>query len=324
MVKPLVSIIIPVYNVEKYLSECIDSVINQTYNNLEIILIDDGSTDSSGNICDKYSIIDNRINVIHKINGGLSNARNDGFLNAQGDYVYFLDSDDFIEITAVENLVKNILENNSDVVFFDGITFNDYSNKKVKNQNYLRKNQYSTASGLEIFELLQKNRDYHSAVPLMFFKRQFLLENNLKFIPHMLHEDMVYTFQTFINAKVVSYCDKPLYNRRNRASSITTSNKSIAHFNGIKKAYEEVVSVSVEADIIENKAVVDYICRLAFNIFNTYDKLCLKDKLYCKKELSKFKSCLLNNNAYFNKALYWRCFGKLFWFIYKIIIKLFK
>ena len=91
---PLVSVIIPVYNVEKYLEECIDSVLNQTCQNIEIILVDDGSTDSSGQICDKYAENNKHICVIHQKNGGLSDARNAGFLRAGGEYVYFLDSDD--------------------------------------------------------------------------------------------------------------------------------------------------------------------------------------------------------------------------------------
>ena len=93
----LISVIIPVYNVEEYLHECVDSVINQTYKNLQIILVDDGSTDSSGKICDEYAENDKRITVVHQKNGGLSVARNTGLSNAHGDYVYFLDSDDYIK-----------------------------------------------------------------------------------------------------------------------------------------------------------------------------------------------------------------------------------
>lgn len=104
MAKELISVIIPVYGVEKYLSKCLDSVIKQTYTNLEIILVDDGSTDSSGQICDKYSENDNRIRVIHKENGGLSDARNCGLKNAYGKYVTFVDSDDYLELDYVEYL----------------------------------------------------------------------------------------------------------------------------------------------------------------------------------------------------------------------------
>ena len=113
--KNLISIIIPVYNVEQYLSRCVDSVINQTYKNLEIILVDDGSTDNSGKICDEYALKDNRIKVIHKKNGGVSSARNAGLDIAKGDYIGFVDSDDFIEHDMYEYLQNLIIEYDADI-----------------------------------------------------------------------------------------------------------------------------------------------------------------------------------------------------------------
>ena len=112
----LVSIIIPVYNVEEYLEQCLDSVINQTYNNLEIWLIDDGSKDSSGKICDKYKELDSRIRVIHKENGGLSSARNAALDLMKGEYVYFLDSDDFISLDLIETYINFVRKYNVDVL----------------------------------------------------------------------------------------------------------------------------------------------------------------------------------------------------------------
>ena len=112
----LISVIIPVYNVEQYLSKCLDSVVNQTYKNLEVILVDDGSTDNSGKICDEFALKDNRIIVIHKSNGGLSSARNEGLKFAKGQYVGFVDSDDYIEIGMYEKLLEVSLKYGSDVV----------------------------------------------------------------------------------------------------------------------------------------------------------------------------------------------------------------
>ena len=105
----LVSIIVPVYNVEKYIKKCVDSLITQTYSNLEIILVNDGSPDNSGKICDEYAQSDSRIKVIHKANGGLSDARNTGIDIAEGQYIFFLDSDDWIDCQCIEklhNLIK--------------------------------------------------------------------------------------------------------------------------------------------------------------------------------------------------------------------------
>ena len=112
---PLVSVIIPVYNVEEYLRECVNSVINQTYKNVEIILIDDGSTDSSGHICDEYLHCDSRIKVIHKKNGGLSDARNAGLAICTGEYVSFVDSDDTIEHNMLEILLRNALDSHAEI-----------------------------------------------------------------------------------------------------------------------------------------------------------------------------------------------------------------
>ena len=111
-----VSIIVPVYNVEKYLDECMESILSQTYSNLEVILIDDGSTDSSGNVCDNYKALDNRIVVIHKPNGGLSSARNAGMDIATGDYLIFVDSDDIISLNMVSEMMKKADETGAQIV----------------------------------------------------------------------------------------------------------------------------------------------------------------------------------------------------------------
>lgn len=113
---PLISIIVPVFNISKYLERCVDSIINQSYPNIEIILVDDGSTDNSGQICDIFSRKDQRVRVIHKVNGGLSSARNAGLSVMQGEYVGFVDGDDFIDKYMYETLVKAILDNDADVV----------------------------------------------------------------------------------------------------------------------------------------------------------------------------------------------------------------
>ena len=122
----LISIIIPIYNVEKYLKKCIESVINQTYKNIEIILINDGSTDGSGKICDEYAIKDKRIKVSHNENGGVAVARNKGIKMSTGDYIVFVDSDDFISNEYCEKMLEAVLRNNADIAicklhdFLDG------------------------------------------------------------------------------------------------------------------------------------------------------------------------------------------------------------
>ena len=123
----LISVVVPVYNVEKYIDKCINSIINQTYKNLEIILVDDGSPDNCGNICDEYAKKDNRIIVIHKENGGVSSARNIGIKNAKGKWITFVDSDDWIENDYVEKLSKIGIQNKAEVVLcgYNRINNND-------------------------------------------------------------------------------------------------------------------------------------------------------------------------------------------------------
>ena len=116
MNNPLVSIIIPIYNSEAFLDKCIQSALNQSYKNIEIVLVDDGSIDSSGEICDNYSSIDNRIKTIHKDNGGLVSSRKTGLKASTGEYVLYIDGDDWIELNLIENYVNQVLKHNADIV----------------------------------------------------------------------------------------------------------------------------------------------------------------------------------------------------------------
>ena len=124
----LISVIVPVYNVEKYLEKCVSSIVNQTYKNLEIMLVDDGSTDSSGKMCDEFAKKDDRIKVIHKPNGGLSDARNSALKIAKGDYIGFVDSDDYIADDMFETLCDLMEDNNSDISI---VSFYEIYNNKL-------------------------------------------------------------------------------------------------------------------------------------------------------------------------------------------------
>lgn len=147
----VISIIIPAYNVEKYVKKCIDSVINQTYKKLDIIIVNDGSTDNTGNILDDYAIKDNRIRIIHKENGGLPNARNRGLKYVKGDYVMFLDSDDWLEPSCCELIIKEIQNENADLVFFE--YYKEFKNKSVRMQTYPHEKLLYEVNGLKEFFL---------------------------------------------------------------------------------------------------------------------------------------------------------------------------
>ncbi len=319
--KGLISVIIPVYNVEKYLKECVGSVLCQTYKNYEIILVDDGSTDSSPQICDEYASKYECVSVIHKENSGLSHTRNKGLSVAQGEYVYFLDSDDYIDSNAFAMLIEAIEKENSDFLFFDSWSFEDAQRNFDISQNYIRKKCYGTDNGLAMLEKLCENKDFHSAIQHFFFKTSFIKEEKLNFLEGAIYEDVLFAYQSFCKAKKVTHINSPIYFRRYRENSIMTSNKSLHHFNSIVAVFYELVSFSFNTSEYLSKVQTAYITRFAFNVFNIYDRLTDKDKKVCKKQLLEVRNKILKDNAYNDKALKMRCYGKVFWFAYKAFEK---
>ena len=214
--KPLVSVIIPVYNVEPYLEECINSVLVQTYTNLQIILVDDGSTDNCPKLCDEYAQKDNRIFVIHQNNTGLSGARNTGMNHAKGEWWTFVDSDDIIHPQMIESLMNIILTNNCEVAacrnvdFFNinnltrGLTEKKITSKKIYLYDYMGIKYWSTAWG----------KIYNHK---LFEKTKYPLGR--------LHEDEFTTYKLLYNAKNIFYCPDELYFYRLRKNSITANIK---------------------------------------------------------------------------------------------------
>lgn len=227
---PKVSIIIPIYNVEKYLRECLDSVINQTLHDIEIICVNDGSTDDSLSILEEYSSHDNRLILINKQNGGTSSARNFGIKNAYGEYLYFLDSDDYIDVRAMEILYHISVENDLDVLYFDGQAF--FENKLLENnfpsykQYYKRNTAYDKLiNGQLLFAQMNKNKEYLPSLCLQFLKASYLKDIKLRFYEGIIHEDNLFTFLCIMQAKRVSHINMPLFYRRVRENSTMTQLK---------------------------------------------------------------------------------------------------
>lgn len=212
-----VSIIIPVYNVEKYLKRCLDSVLCQTYTNFEVILVDDGSTDNSRDICDEYKKYDKRIKVIHKNNEGVSVARNKGIEVATGKYILFLDSDDFIEKNCIEILIKSISNKKYDLVIYGYIMEflnNDIENKVVtpnnkiycKVEEYLNEFQYYRENGLFGYVW---NKMYQTEI---LRKYDILFENNA------FPEDVYFNFVYLQYCKEIMVINKSLYHYMHQSS----------------------------------------------------------------------------------------------------------
>ena len=219
MSEKVVSIIVPVYNVEAYLSQCVDSLVNQTYPHIEIILVDDGSTDASGRICDEYAQRDTRIRVIHKPNGGQSEARNTALSVAAGYYVMYVDSDDWIAIDTVEKCLA-ILEKNSEIDLLEFGTIDYIDGVPAEYQSYSGGSENEQMSGLNALRSYSLG---NLPSPLAGGKVCVIDKvKELRFLDGRLHEDNVYVFEALTKVNYYYYLNEPLYfYRRNRVGATT-------------------------------------------------------------------------------------------------------
>ncbi|MGE8204569.1 glycosyltransferase family 2 protein [Heyndrickxia sp. NPDC080065] len=213
---PAISIIVPVYNEELYLKQCIDSILAQTFTNFELILVNDGSTDCSGDICDEYESKNSRVRVIHKNNGGLSSARNAGIKEAEGEYIGFIDSDDFIDENMYKNLYQLCQETNSDISIcrfgreIDGELISDDEEKIIKEMDHI-----------EGMRQLFKGVLYRFSVCNKLFKKTCF--ENILFPEGRIHEDLSTTYKLFSNANKVVFTNYVGYMYVKRENSILTS-----------------------------------------------------------------------------------------------------
>ena len=275
-----VSVIIPIYNVEKYLRDCLDSVLAQTLHDIECICIDDGSTDRSREIAEEYVKKDSRFQLYCKTNGGLSSARNYGLAKALGKYVYFLDSDDSITSDALETLYMKAENNNLDIILFDAKTV--YENDKLKallpeyETAYERRGFYKGVySGGNIFIKLISNRDFIMSACLQFIRRSYLQEQELLFYEGILYEDNLFTFKNLLNAERVEYLDKKLYRRRMRENSIMTAPKAnFYQFYSRYKCYMEILKCVLSLEDGELKqAATKYVQGLFKSVVKKYNQI---------------------------------------------------
>ena len=212
------------------MNKCIDSILVQSYNNLEIILINDGSTDKSGDICDNYSKKDYRIRVFHNKNKGLSYSRNFGVKNSNGKYVMFVDSDDFIsDSNIIEKFISILERDKCDFIYTSYCRFDDGNEDKITEvlPINLDTEDIKGKSGLEILAKLIENNNYHHAAYLKICRKNFLIDNKLFFKEEIYHEDAEWSPKLFYYAKRISIYNEPYYMRRMRENSIiTTTNES--------------------------------------------------------------------------------------------------
>lgn len=213
----LISVIVPVYNVEKYLDKCIQSIVNQTYKNIEVILVDDGSYDKCGEMCDEWATRDSRITVIHKDNGGLSDARNFGIDIAKGELLAFIDSDDYIEKKYLENLYNLLIDNDADIstckpsIFFE----NEVNSTVYRN---LKNNDVVVLSAKDaLIEMLYERTLTNSAWGKLYKKELF---EGIRYPKGKLYEDMFTTYKVIMKSNRVACSSAELYHYLIRKSSI--------------------------------------------------------------------------------------------------------
>ena len=224
----LVSVMIPIYNVEPYLKKCVDSVLNQTYKNIEVILVDDGSEDTSPKICDEYAREHDNIKVVHKKNAGLGMARNTGLEKVSGDYVTFVDGDDFIDCDHIEQLLRNIIENNSDAsfggykrqigkVFIEQI--NAFSGHVLKNDEIIN-DFVPRMCGKLNYNIVD---EVQMSVCMNLYSMQIISENDIRFFSEreLISEDFIFNLDFLENANCISVSKTCGYNYRDNANSLT-------------------------------------------------------------------------------------------------------
>lgn len=274
-----VSVVIPVYNVEEYLAECLDSVIHQTLQEIEVICVNDASTDNSMKILESYKRIDHRIKVYaNKVNYGLAYTRNKGMQKAEGKYIYALDSDDKIKLDALQKLYETAEENGSDVITFEGeLLFQNVDiEKKFNDYTICRHCNYpKAATGKEYFCLFMENHEWVASIPRHFYRREFIVSNKLQFIRGIVEEDEFFSFQVYKYASQVVHIKEKLFIRRFRENSITTEMNIEKTFIGKLVTFVHILkySVPVSSEDKYEQAVEKYINVLSGSLLRLYDQL---------------------------------------------------
>lgn len=287
--QPLISLIIPVYNVEKYLKKCLDSIINQTFSDFEIILVDDGSKDNSGIICDEYATNDSRILVIHKDNGGVSSARNLGIIKASGEWILFVDADDVVPKDTLLYYANSIASNDIDMILGSYATYDENDNIKKYNTKQFEK----TISMLECLKLF-----YHSDTKLFQgyiwnrpMKRSIIMDNNIRFNEFIyFKEDGLFAVQYMLccTKKCLYSSHVVYYYYQHDNSSIhlynsEVSDKYLTNLDARILCLESIKQKNNDKDLI-NKAknsVFTFYHQIKFRICKTeYNTLKFKTKLF--------------------------------------------
>lgn len=293
------SVIVPVYKVEGYLEQCVESVLQQTYTDFELILVDDGSPDRCPEMCDDFSQKDTRIKVIHKKNGGLSSARNAGLDIATGDYVVFLDSDDFWND---ENALQEVYDKakfGTDIVIFGCTDWDIHTNKKVVSRSSYNQEIMQSNDKNMILHYLLSEKKLPGGSTVFMTRRKIIERNSIAFKEGINSEDYDWVLEVFLNADSFAAIDNPFYTyRKGRIGSITTV-PNMKTINGIIYTVEKWIE---KANTIDNDTIKCDVLNYLAHIYTTGVVMLArfkgKDKKMATKRLKVYEDVL--------KAAYWK------------------
>ncbi len=282
-----ISIIIPVFNIESYIKDCLSSVINQDIRNIEIICINDCSTDNSLKILNEMKKIDDRIIILnHDKNKGLSEARNTGTLKSKGEYLLFLDGDDFLVNDSLKQVLKDIEDLKLDIIRYNFMYFYNDKNVYVENKRYKIKSS-KLLTGMELFGQLYDNDDYKPMAWLSIYRREFINENKIYFLNGILHEDVEFTPRVLVKAKKTKLSNTNLVVYRIRENSITTTvnpkkNKDLLY---IVKELKDMV----DEEVLEQKVKGKLYSLIASNLLFIINNMSYEDISYYNREIKYSK-----------------------------------
>lgn len=286
---PLLSIIIPVYNVERYLNECVNSILMQDFKDYEIILVDDGSQDNSSILCDEYSKEYNFIITIHKNNGGLSDARNVGLNIAKGEYILFVDSDDFIFAHSLNNIFMTLMEDDAciDVMFLNAVKLFPDGKMIPLNDGY-KKEYIKYKSSYEVVKYLSHLPKFPGSACTKLISRKLIEDNNLYFEKGILSEDIDWTIKLLKAARKFNYCTCDYYcYRQTRDGSITNNigKKNVESLLYIIKKWSTYPTDKIcdMESCINRFMAYEYIV-----VLPNYSSLRKKDRIRLKKEIKEY------------------------------------
>ena len=282
---PDVSVIVPVYNVAPYLRQCLDSLKKQTLKSIEIICVNDGSTDNSFEILCEYAEQDKRFVVCTQKNSGLSATRNVATKQARGNYLYFMDSDDLLDLAALEELAGEAKRQDLEVLYCDGVCFSeseDCQEQYESNKNYyIRKHHYAGIwRGKDLMAAMLKNEEYRVQVSLQLIKRTYYEHNGLSFYEGIVHEDNIFNYQCMLNAERTGYIPRQFFYRRYRAGSIMTKRVSFANAYGYFCCFLEMERCLTRLNLDDTckGAALEIMYRVLWGARNSFKQLSAEEK----------------------------------------------